>query len=1088
MNLIGACLAAYLVVDLSGGLTANRYPVTRLEAAPRKGWCEADKTERLVLKEVPPGKFMAGEPHSSRYRREFEEPRKAEVEKPFYMGVFEVTQRQWELVTGSTPSVFAGAARPVENVSFAEITRSDGFLVRLREKTGLAFDLPTEDQWEWACRAGTTTPFSAPVELVSDESDPAMDAIGRCWENGGDADGTAEVGAYAANPWGLYDMHGNVWEWTLGIVKGKRCVRGGGHSDYPVCCRSASRLPVNPTVGTSGFGLRVVVNPIAVGTGESKEKRPARESETSDVPWSASFEGEALSVHWARSMDPVPFYSLLEDRGGTYAFVSFDLAEPKIITLKPATPRDLSQTRIRPEGVPAHIVQIGSDEVKVRIDAPCKFSLEPEGCRAPVFVFAEAPERNVPDFSDPKVKVIEPGVQLAGEKGVLVLKDGETLYLERGAVLEGSVIARGKNIRICGRGMIDGSRWEWHRHPYGRLLEADHCQNLTIEDITIRGSGVWTIVPVGCDGVTVRNVKICNGRVQNDDGVDVCNSRNVLIENCFFRTNDDAIALKGLDSSDGDVENVVVRNSTFWIDFARFALLGHESRAARMRGVRFENIDILNFRLPVLLLEPGEDMFLEDVRAEDIRIDNDRPRRSLEIARVRPTVNVYMKTKAPGCVRDVVLNGLSVCGEPFQPCVTIEDYDAEHRTENVVLTNSDARIELVERPVGKRLPAWRTGEAQFHFIHTGVGESVFVIYPDGTSMLIDCGDHEAITRGELAVPVLPNGDRHAGEWVARYVERVNPHTNQVDYLVVSHFHSDHTGVGYWNVGTNACGVPLSGFALAAETLHFKKAVDRGFPDYKTPFAYDKYAVESRDLMLPLYRYLEKRDGLKVERFDLGSSDQFSPLYDPALCGNFSVLNLCANGEVICSDGQRRDLLGVWKRHHAASEPYNENGLSLGLVFSQGPFRLFTAGDFSATAEDEFGQKVPLEDLLAPYVPKCEVAKITHHGYHSMTKKLLEALGAKAIVSPVWDQLHNSDDTLSRIVTHALGCQGHFLPTVFPKKRRESLGEVPSVIPKSCYEGVHVVVSVAPDGRTYRISTVCAKNEDLEVKEQFVWWR
>jgi hypothetical protein len=76
---------------------------------------------------------------------------------------------------------------------------------------------------------------------------------------------------------------------------------------------------------------------------------------------------------------------------------------------------------------------------------------------------------------------------------------------------------------------------------------------------------------------------------------------------------------------------------------------------------------------------------------------------------------------------------------------------------------------------GKTWAAWKKGHFQAHFIYTGVAESIFMIFPDGTSMLLDCGDHNAIGRGELAVPVLPSPDRHAGEWIARYVLRVNPH-------------------------------------------------------------------------------------------------------------------------------------------------------------------------------------------------------------------------------------------------------------------------------------------------------------------------
>ena len=92
---------------------------------------------------------------------------------------------------------------------------------------------------------------------------------------------------------------------------------------------------------------------------------------------------------------------------------------------------------------------------------------------------------------------------------------------------------------------------------------------------------------------------------------------------------------------------------------------------------------------------------------------------------------------------------------------------------------------------------WRTGEFKIHFIHTGAAESIFMVFPDGTSALLDCGGFPAINRGRLAVPVLPGGDRHSGEWIARYVLRANPNGPAVDYMIVSHFHADHAGTPGW---------------------------------------------------------------------------------------------------------------------------------------------------------------------------------------------------------------------------------------------------------------------------------------------------
>ena len=141
---------------------------------------------------------------------------------------------------------------------------------------------------------------------------------------------------------------------------------------------------------------------------------------------------------------------------------------------------------------------------------------------------------------------------------------------------------------------------------------------------------------------------------------------------------------------------------------------------------------------------------------------------------------------------------------------------------------------------GETWGGWKPGEFQVHFIYTGVAESMFMIFPDATTMLLDCGDHAAVTRLDLALPVLPNPGRLAGDWIARYVTRVNPNGADVDYMMTSHWHTDHTGSPKWQSssvlkrGEKPTGLVRSGFGLAAETLHFKKAIDRGWPDYDDP--------------------------------------------------------------------------------------------------------------------------------------------------------------------------------------------------------------------------------------------------------------
>ena len=114
-----------------------------------------------------------------------------------------------------------------------------------------------------------------------------------------------------------------------------------------------------------------------------------------------------------------------------------------------------------------------------------------------------------------------------------------------------------------------------------------------------------------------------------------------------------------------------------------------------------------------------------------------------------------------------------------------------------VLGSEVAKDGSATAQIGGVWDGWKPGEFQVHFIFTGVGESMFLIFPDATTMLLDCGDHPALTRLELALPVLPNPGRLAGDWGARYVMRVNPNGADVDYMMTTHWHTDHVGSPYW---------------------------------------------------------------------------------------------------------------------------------------------------------------------------------------------------------------------------------------------------------------------------------------------------
>lgn len=388
--------------------------------------------------------------------------------------------------------------------------------------------------------------------------------------------------------------------------------------------------------------------------------------------------------------------------------------------------------------------------------------------------------------------------------------------------------------------------------------------------------------------------------------------------------------------------------------------------------------------------------------------------------------------------------------------------------------------------VGKPWRGWKKGQFQVHFIYTGVGENMFFIFPDGTTMLLDCGDHNAIGRGKLAVPVLPSPDRHAGEWVARYVERVNPHGRDVDYMMLSHYHNDHGGCATFYASKemrNGKEYALSGFSQAAERLNFKKAFDRGWPDFNDPIPMDAMKKHTNlEHMCRFYDYMIKERGMTVEKFRLGAKDQIVMCHKPASYGDFGVWNLCGNGRMVTPEGQVIDLYEERKKGNPTS--LNENGMSLGMIFSYGPFRFFTAGDFSDRMKQPDGSVYDIEERLAEVCGAVNVAKINHHGHYSMPAKLISALRANVYVSCVWDQLHNVAPVMERLSDRSLYPGPRMLcPGIMPAERRaEDAGKAwLDDVAKASYEGGHVVLCVEKGGDKYSISYLTAADESMTVR-------
>ncbi|MBR4653305.1 MAG: formylglycine-generating enzyme family protein [Kiritimatiellae bacterium] len=288
----------YIIIDVSGGTDVKSYPVSRLDAPPLGGWPAEYKTDKIVLARIQAGTFVrrkaiAEYPFISTNAND---SYSIVVSRPYYIGVFPVTQRQWEHVLGTRPSSFRNdtdyAMRPVESVSYTMVrgdTKGTGyphsvdvddnsFIGVLRKKAGLtSLDIPTEDQWECACHAGKTAQYGN-----GDDSPVSMLDLGRYAENSGGGSvskvssaalGTSEVGKYTPNGWGIYDMQGGVWEWCLDAVDPihaparrsplsldvDRVLRGGYWGSSSPFCAASVRSARSGSVGWDCSGVRLAL-------------------------------------------------------------------------------------------------------------------------------------------------------------------------------------------------------------------------------------------------------------------------------------------------------------------------------------------------------------------------------------------------------------------------------------------------------------------------------------------------------------------------------------------------------------------------------------------------------------------------------------------------------------------------------------------------------------------------------------------------------------------------------------------------------------------------------------------------------------
>jgi len=312
-----------------------------------------------------------------------------------------------------------------------------------------------------------------------------------------------------------------------------------------------------------------------------------------------------------------------------------------------------------------------------------------------MYVFANPLPSDIPDRNDPKVRFF--GAGQVYETGQLILKDGETVYIEGGAVVRGSIFASSaSNIRIGGYGVLDGGYYEGL--PNQRSILFENCHNSVIENITMIEPSSWMIVLGLCEHITVKNVKQL-GFVSSSDGVDIVGSKHIKILDSFLRNGDDCIVIKSFDLGrynknvssimSRDVEDVEI-NGCAVISFrgGQAFEIGHELTTESVKNIRFINCDVLGVHDQggVFGMHNSDRAVISDILYENIRVEHYYNK----LVDLRIIKSRYFRDEERGQIRNVVFRNIDVTVSKYNPGYSISligGYDENHTIENVLFEN-----------------------------------------------------------------------------------------------------------------------------------------------------------------------------------------------------------------------------------------------------------------------------------------------------------------------------------------------------------------------------------------------------------------
>lgn len=433
----------------------------------------------------------------------------------------------------------------------------------------------------------------------------------------------------------------------------------------------------------------------------------APESEAVFDDFTMTVDGHPTSVLACRvSAWPInqtwPGYQRPLDQTEMAGFARWEMSEK--VRVEITTRRKIESVTVRPLSLEI-TPQIEGDKIAFDLDRAVPVVVEVNGYHGALHLFPHTPQSAPADKNASGLYYFGAGVH---DVGVLKLKSGERVYLDAGAFVYGSIFAENADdIRIEGPGLIDASRFSREK-DYCGCLRFVHCKNVHVDGPILRDPDVWTVNVFDCDDVEIRHLALIGLWRYNADGIDVCNSRNVLVENVFVRAFDDALVLKGLPSfHEKPNQNVTFRGCTVWCDWGRALELGAETCAPEDANIVYENCDVIRSSAVVMDVQHYDEANVHDIRFENIRVEYDswcaRELYQMEkdqkyvvnnndnympllMVIVMPEWRAPWSSEKHGIARNIVFKDITVYAEKMPPS-SFSGFTAEHNVDGVLVEN-----------------------------------------------------------------------------------------------------------------------------------------------------------------------------------------------------------------------------------------------------------------------------------------------------------------------------------------------------------------------------------------------------------------